>query len=57
MKNKIWIVEMLRWGDRANHSYVLGVYSKKHKAQKEAKQCEVDRGGKYTADITESKII
>ena len=56
MKNKVWVVEMLRWGDRSSHSYILGVYSKKHKAQKEAKRCEVDRGGKYDACITEIQL-
>ncbi len=47
---------MYRWGNRENHSYPLGVFSKKEIAEHIA-QCEEDgRGGKYTAEIKEIKV-
>ena len=33
-KGKLYIVTMYRWGDRSDHSYVLGVFRKKHRAIK-----------------------
>jgi hypothetical protein len=48
---KLWVVEMLRYGDRESHSYVEGVYDSEEKAQAAAKQhCEW-RGGKYESSI------
>ena len=29
---KIYVVEMLRWGDRESHSYVIGAFSSKEAA-------------------------
>jgi hypothetical protein len=30
---KVYVTEMLRWGDREMHSYVIGVYSTKEAAE------------------------
>ena len=48
---EIYIVEMLRWGSRDNHSYVHGVYSTEDLARASAKEEEESRGGKYEAEI------
>ena len=52
MKNEeIYVVTMYRWGEKSKHSYLLGVYTKKHKAKKMAEEEEKTRGGKYEAEI------
>jgi hypothetical protein len=47
----LYVVEMLRWGDREKHSYVIGVFSNEW----QAKQCgEIEkswRGGKYEYEV------
>jgi hypothetical protein len=53
MKNKIYTVHAFRWGDRENHSYIVGIYPKKHAAQKAAEIEEEYRGGKYSCEILE----
>lgn len=55
-KNNIWITTAYRWGDRSNHSYVVGVFTKKHKAIKEAEEEEEHRGGKYGCMVVEGKL-
>lgn len=52
----MFIVEMLRFGDRENHSYVLGVYSTKEGAKFAADKEEEYRGGKYFADINKYEL-
>ena len=55
--SKLYIVNVFRWGERANHSYFVGVFSKKQKAIDEAKKEERYRGGiKYRAEIIETEI-
>ena len=49
--NLVYITTMYRWADRENHSYVLGVYDSEELARKNAEEEEVDRGGKYSAEI------
>ena len=57
MKNKLYIVNVFRWGDRGKHSYFVGVFDKKNKALKEADKEERYRGGiKYQAEIIETEI-
>lgn len=57
MKEYIYVVNMRRWGDRESHSYLLGVFSSKHKAQMAGEKEWEDRGcGKYIPDIKEVKI-
>lgn len=53
MKNKIYIVTAYKWGDREAHSYNLGVFNKKHKAQQVAESHAVYRGGKYACVVEE----
>lgn len=48
---KVYVVKMNRMGDPEKHSYLIGVYTKKHQAKKAALAEEFYRGGKYTADI------
>lgn len=50
---KLHVVEALRWGDRENHSYVVGVYTSKELAEEAAQIEQVWRGGKYTCVINE----
>ena len=53
---KVYVTEMLRWGDPECNSYVIGVYSTKHEA-KLAGDIEVTwRGGKYKARINEFEM-
>lgn len=55
-KNEIYIVTAYRWGDRSEHSYNLGVFTKKHKAQKTAdSHCEY-RGGKYACVVDKCQL-
>lgn len=50
-KNEFYIVTAYRWGDRSAHSYNLGVFSKKHKAQESANIHRDYRGGKYACVV------
>lgn len=52
----VWVVEMLRWGNREKHSYIKGVYSEREWAKQAAHEEEVSRGGKYVAKIQKFKI-
>ena len=38
-----------RWGERENHSYIVGVFSKKYAAIKCAQEEELYRGGNMIA--------
>jgi hypothetical protein len=42
-----YIVEALRWGEREDHSYVLGLYSDLDRARAAAEEHTEHRGGKY----------
>ena len=53
MKSKIYTVHAYRWGDRECHGYSVGVYTKKHKAIKDAEDEEQYRGGKYECEVLE----
>jgi len=55
MDQVVYVVEMLRWGDREKHSYVEGVFSTMEEAEKCGHLEEIWRGGKYQASI--SKIV
>ena len=48
---RIFIVEMLRWGDDEGHSYIIGSWSDYEIAEAEAKLHMYHRGGKYNAII------
>lgn len=49
----MYVVEALRWGDRENHSYVVGVYDNIHDAAEASVVEEMWRGGKYTCVIND----
>lgn len=53
---KLYVVEMLRWGDRENHSYVIGVFTDKEQAEIAGKAMVMYRGGKYEYCITECTL-
>ena len=53
MKQTVYTVRACRWGDRETHSYVVGVYAKKHAALKAAETEKEWRGGKYECEILE----
>lgn len=52
----VYVVTMYRYGNHESHSYVLGAWSKKAKAQDEGVQEEEHRGGKYKPEITEWEV-
>lgn len=53
----VYVVTMYRWGDRENHSYVHGVFSKKKKALDEAQAEKEYRGGnKYYPEVLEMDL-
>ncbi len=47
----VYIVEMLRYGDRESHSYIDGVYSDRKIAEYNARLHRIYRAGKYDAEI------
>ena len=56
MSNVLYVVEMLRWGDRERHSYVIGVFTTRELAVI-AGEAEVSwRAGKYEYDINEYQL-
>jgi hypothetical protein len=51
--NTLYVVEALRWGDRENHSYVIGVFTTREQAEL-AGEVEVSwRANKYEYHISE----
>lgn len=52
-KGKLYVVTMYRFGDRTNHSYILGVFSKKDAAIKRGDGESYFRGGKYMPECLE----
>ena len=56
MKNKVYTVTAYRWGNKENHSYVLGVFNKKQPAITAAETEEEFRGGKYECEVCEWEI-
>lgn len=53
MKKRVYTVRACRWGDQETHSYIVGVYDKKHAALKAAESEENYRGGKYECEVRE----
>jgi hypothetical protein len=51
MSDHVYVVEMLRYGNRESHSYILGVYSDRKLAEYEAMYHMNMRAGKYSAEI------
>lgn len=52
-KGKLYVVTMYRWGDRNNHSYVLGAFTHKTRAEKRGEMERDMRGGKYMPECLE----
>lgn len=56
-KSKVYVVTMYRYCNRENHSYVLGVFSTKTKAEKAGEEERENRGGtKYYPECLEVPI-
>jgi hypothetical protein len=53
MNVSVYVVNAYRFGDRENHSYTLGVFTKKSKAIKCADSHYEYRGGKYICTVEE----
>lgn len=49
---QVFVVEMLRWGERELHSYVQGVYLTQAEAFAAAQEAKEGRGGKYEPEVT-----
>mgnify|MGYP003439954327 CR=1 FL=1 len=49
----VYTVHAYRFGDAERHSYIVGVYSKKHAALKVAQTEQDYRGGKYLCEVLE----
>lgn len=56
MKQTVYTVTAYRFGNREKHSYVVGVYSKKHAALKAAETEKEWRGGKYSCEVLEMEL-
>lgn len=52
----VYVVEMLRYGEREAHSYICGVYSDREIAEYEAQLHMNMRVGKYSAEIHEEVV-
>lgn len=52
-KNKSYVVIAYKWGERSNHSYTVGIFSKKHKAIECADSHCLYRGLKYSCCVEE----
>jgi len=52
----VYVITMYRWGDEESHSYLYGVETDKKEAIRKAAGEEVQRGGKYEAEIAEIEI-
>lgn len=53
---RIFIVNLLRYGNKEQHQYITGIFSSYKEALKNAKIAMQDRGGKYDAEIMEAYI-
>ena len=53
---KIYSVTAYRWGNRENHSYIVGLYDNLSTATCVAKAEEYDRGGKYECEVLAHKV-
>jgi hypothetical protein len=53
VKKKVYVVHMLRWGSRENHSYIHSAHDTMNSAYKAAEEEANNRGGKYEYEILE----
>ena len=56
MNKTIYVVQAYRWGNRENHSYVVGVYDTKEQAILAADKDEESRGIKYNRAIISTSL-
>ena len=52
----LYVVEALRWGDREQHSYVVGVYDTLEAAKNAADEHAQYRGGKYVCVVVQCPL-
>ena len=52
----IYIVESLRWGERENHSYIVGCWDNLDAAKKVADEHSHYRGGKYQCIVQQCNL-
>lgn len=52
-KGAVWVCQMLRWGERENHHYIVGVYSTERAARYAGEVEKSYRGGKYEFEVEE----
>lgn len=52
----MFVVEMLRWGDRESHSYVIGIFSTKELAEDAGKAEQIWRADKYEYVVSEFNV-
>lgn len=53
VQTKVYVVTAYRWGNRGNHSYVVGVRTKKKDAKALAEFEAGYRGNKYECEVVE----
>ena len=53
---KLYITQMLRWGDTETHHYIVGAFSDKEKATYAGEVEVAWRGGKYEYRIEEAEL-
>lgn len=53
---KVYITEMLRYGDEESHHYIVGVFSTKSAAEYAGHVEEVWRAGKYSFRVLEQDV-
>lgn len=56
MTKTVYIVTSYRFGERSDHSYVIGAFDKKAKAIKCAEEHTTYRGGKYLCSVDECTL-
>lgn len=56
MKTTIYLVTAYKNGDRAQHSYTVSAYAKKHAAIVHANEHRDSRGGKYACVVEEIEL-
>lgn len=52
----VYVVTAYQFGNKDNHSYVVGVFDSFEKALISSEGEEEDRGGKYSCEILEVKV-
>lgn len=53
---KVYVTEMLRWGDEESHHYIIGTFSTEEKAQEAGDAERSFRGGKYEYRIVSTLL-